>query len=665
MASKIWLLLAELRRRKVGRAAMAYVIAGFGVIEGADLILPRLSLPDWTVDVVLWAVLLGFPVALVLSWFIEFSPEGIRRTAALTPEQRTVGARAQWSPGNWVLMGAGLLVVAAAVYLGAFWSRGSPVFDPDLVAVIPFSNETGDPAHDQTGKIVPNAVAEALDRTEVVRVAPSSEVSLFWTAMLERKRTEPEFDPLSAVAGQFNAGTLVWGSLFLQGEDSLRLDTEISEARGSGRSRSIGVDPVVVGLDDVMGGIERVRERVAAGIVYRRDPTYGEWATQVDPVPSFTVYDYFTRANEVSTYREMQRLLELALQEDSTFLPAKMDLAVAHLNMGHYALVDSLLHETESALDRMAPVPRATWAWTRATLDGDRNGAYLAAKNISERSPSPPALYALGFEALRLNRPKEAWDVLSGLDPDTPVMQRNPGYWAYMAEALHVLGRHRQELEVVREGRIRHPDLMAVLEAEIRAQAALGNTQAVLDLVEEAIRKAPDATLTLIMANGFLRAYGHMEASRAIAERALEYLENRPPEETVTRTHRFRRALILYGLERWDDAYAIVEKLVEEDPSALDALGLLGTLSARRGDTAEASRVSQVLEGAAGPFDGGNTTYWRACIAALLGEKGRAVDLLRQAHQEGRYLGIGMMIDMDLESLRDYPQFQEFIRPRG
>ena len=78
--------LAELKRRNVYRAAIVYAAVGWAVLEAADVVLPRLDLPDWSVNVVLAVVLLGFPLALVFAWIFDVSPQGILRTKSLSPE---------------------------------------------------------------------------------------------------------------------------------------------------------------------------------------------------------------------------------------------------------------------------------------------------------------------------------------------------------------------------------------------------------------------------------------------------------------------------------------------------------------------------------------------------------------------------------------------------
>ncbi len=80
---------AELKRRRVFRVMAVYGVVAFGIIEAADAIFPRMALPDWTVTLIVWLALLGFPVAIVLAWALEMTPEGVQRTAGATPAELT------------------------------------------------------------------------------------------------------------------------------------------------------------------------------------------------------------------------------------------------------------------------------------------------------------------------------------------------------------------------------------------------------------------------------------------------------------------------------------------------------------------------------------------------------------------------------------------------
>ena len=69
-------LLAELKRRNVVRVAIAYMVAGWLLLQVADVLVGIMGLPDWSLRLVLLFVMLGFPAAVVFSWVYEMTPEG-------------------------------------------------------------------------------------------------------------------------------------------------------------------------------------------------------------------------------------------------------------------------------------------------------------------------------------------------------------------------------------------------------------------------------------------------------------------------------------------------------------------------------------------------------------------------------------------------------------
>ena len=80
---------AELRRRKVFRVAAFYAVAAFAVAQAADILLPGLNLPPWSVTLVLALLILGCPIALALAWAFEVTPAGLVRTTSLEPQPAT------------------------------------------------------------------------------------------------------------------------------------------------------------------------------------------------------------------------------------------------------------------------------------------------------------------------------------------------------------------------------------------------------------------------------------------------------------------------------------------------------------------------------------------------------------------------------------------------
>lgn len=148
-------LLSEFRRRKVFRVAVVYAATAFAVLQGADVLLPNLGLPDWTMRFLTVLLVLGFPIALVLAWALELKPDGgiqPTKAAATTPGEMPALL------GKRTLIVAGLLV-AVGIGLSAGWflkPDGPPVAVESTdtavvlnarqsVAVLPFDNLSDDP----------------------------------------------------------------------------------------------------------------------------------------------------------------------------------------------------------------------------------------------------------------------------------------------------------------------------------------------------------------------------------------------------------------------------------------------------------------------------------------------------------------------------------------
>src|SRR5687768_448585 len=97
---------AELKRRNVYKVAVVYAVIGWLLIQAGSIMFPTFEAPSWVMKVFVAAIAAGFPIALVLAWAFELTPEGIKRTEAgeVTPPVRS-GRRA-WM---FVVLAAGLL----------------------------------------------------------------------------------------------------------------------------------------------------------------------------------------------------------------------------------------------------------------------------------------------------------------------------------------------------------------------------------------------------------------------------------------------------------------------------------------------------------------------------------------------------------------------------
>src|SRR5207248_5898242 len=110
----------ELKRRKVYRVAIAYIVAGWALAQGIAQVLPVFDIPNSRIRVVILLLLIGFPIALVLAWIFDITPSGIERTS--TTQGATVPTRRRrrnvlWLGIAWIAISSevGFLVLPRAV----------------------------------------------------------------------------------------------------------------------------------------------------------------------------------------------------------------------------------------------------------------------------------------------------------------------------------------------------------------------------------------------------------------------------------------------------------------------------------------------------------------------------------------------------------------------
>src|SRR5437764_5935189 len=125
----------EVKRRKVYRVAAAYVIAGGGIIQLASAAFPAWELPNWTLRLVIVALLIGFPIALILAWAFDVTPQGIKTTPTALPGTHR--------PRNVIMLVAtGVIVSAVAGFF--LLPRASARKIDKSIAVLPFENLSDD-----------------------------------------------------------------------------------------------------------------------------------------------------------------------------------------------------------------------------------------------------------------------------------------------------------------------------------------------------------------------------------------------------------------------------------------------------------------------------------------------------------------------------------------
>ncbi len=170
----------ELKRRNVVKVAVAYAIVGWVLIEVTTTVLPTFEAPAWVLQTITFVIILGFPLAVVLSWIFDLTPEGLERTGPVPVSGRV--AKSSERKLDFAIIGALVLALGFVVYNYVLEDRGAVAVLPNSVAVLPFENLSLDPEdaffasgiHEETlNQLAKLRNLSVISRTSMLRYADS------------------------------------------------------------------------------------------------------------------------------------------------------------------------------------------------------------------------------------------------------------------------------------------------------------------------------------------------------------------------------------------------------------------------------------------------------------------------------------------------------------
>jgi serine/threonine protein kinase/tetratricopeptide (TPR) repeat protein/TolB-like protein len=625
---------------------------------------------------------LGFALRVVLE------DSGQQQSSPAPPKRPPARRRWAWVTG----IGLGIGLVCA----GAWWglrdraARPGVKLEPKRVAVAVFENQTGDASLDSFGRIAADWINHGLAQIGEIEVVPTSATVDAGQAIASP--SHPRTDPLRALAEATGAGMLVSGSYYAEGP-TLRVQAKVMNA--ADWTLISAIEPISGERASPMKVIDALRQRVMGVVAMQHKFAF---SAQMQRPPIYEAYQEFA-IGESFVGKDMAQTIQhykKAIEIDPGFFQPKLFIAVILMQQGDYAQADAIARGLNDRRQGTTSGEQHQLDWLIANLEGRRTAALEAVRKLHTLTPrSAQNAFFLGAAALAVNQPRLAVDTMTAPPfqgrtpdsfPDLDVLK--PQWLSVLAEAHHMLGSYDHELEASDQNIRIFPASLQGRLSKVRALAALGKPKEAERLIDDSLPlQFAEGTAELLMrtASLELRAHGDRAAALRMAERAVEWRRAQPSAEQSKHMFQHVLALTLYFAERWDESREISERLLARYPlvpkrddlrggdtpetvrvtRAIGYLGRLGALAARRGDRQEAKRVAQVLAGIERPFLFGEHTLRRARIAALLGDRERAVGLLRDAFAQGYARGVDIHRDPDLEPLRGYAPFEELIKPRG
>src|SRR5437588_3685054 len=217
---------AELKRRNVYKVAIAYAVVGWLVIQISSTVLPTFHAPEWVVQTLVVLVALGFPIALVLAWAFELTPEGIKHAEDVDPHKsiaRKTGRKLAGLTLALAVIAAGLLTYQLTRSKAPAAAQSTPaaaVTAPERsIAVLPFDNLSHDPE---------NAYfSEGIQDEILTRLAKIADLKVISRTSTQRFKSAP--GDLRQIAQQLGVTNILEGSV-QKSKDQVRVNVQLINA---------------------------------------------------------------------------------------------------------------------------------------------------------------------------------------------------------------------------------------------------------------------------------------------------------------------------------------------------------------------------------------------------------------------------------------------------
>jgi TolB-like protein/Tfp pilus assembly protein PilF len=672
---------AELRRRNVYKVAVAYVVGGWALAQGIAQVFPVFDVSNFAIRLIVLLIILGFPVALAAAWFLEITPEGIKRTATADamPEMSGYNNRA------WIyIVIAGLIVSLGLFFLGRFSasragsaqieSGNSASIPAKSIAVLPFESLSEDKA---------NAYfAEGVENEILTRLSKIGDLKVISRTSTQHYKSSPE--NLSEVGKQLRVAHIVEGSVQKSG-DEVRVNVQLIRAADDSHLWADTFDRKATDVFSAESAIAKaIADQLGARLTGNEQQAISSKPTDVPE--AYDAYlrgmTYDLRANAPTNVLPGQNYIRRAVQLDPKFALAWARLA--QIDAGGYmsgtlertpALREEANRAAETALSLQPNLGEALYAkgyyHYGCLKDYDTAARYFEqARQVSPNMAQVPE--GLAYIARRRgewDRSDAYFNQAEQLDPrNTRLLEQH----ALLFTALRRFPDAQRQLEEALAVAPEIPDLKIQQAAIAQAEGDLARSGSILGSVQI----SPAFAIGVQTQWRQKMFEKNPAAAAAYLQQVLTHADPAIPRANAELRFSLGCAQKVAGDEAgarqtWTQVRGDLEKLLEEQPENGWIMADLALVRMGLGDKKAAQEFAQ--KGiTAYPVEkdallGPSQTEVLARVEAQLGEPDRAIALLEKllVTPYGTWYSIGpltpamLRLDPMFDPLRNDPRFQK------
>jgi TolB-like protein/Flp pilus assembly protein TadD len=637
----------ELKRRKVYRVAIAYIVAAWVLAQVATQIGPFLEIPNWGIRLILLALALGFPIALILSWAFDLTPQGIIRTDDAAP----------------------------AV------PRALPVPDKSI-AVLPFENLSDDEANTYFADGIQDDILSSLAKVADLKVISRTSVRQYRGGSRN----------LREIGAALGVAHVLEGTVRRAGK-RVRVNAQLIDARTDAHVWADTFDREITDLFTLQSELaERIATALRANLSAREKASL-----QLHPTADLDAYDLYLRARDLFRWsgagdprengEEALRLLAQALDRDPQFALAHALASRFHAELywfGYDRSNDRLTRaksEAETALRIHPELGDARLALAYYHYYGGHEYD-LARKQLALAQQATPNDAEVWDGAAAVDRRQGRWqEAVANFEKAWQLDPRNASVIWNLAETYACLGRYADAKRVFAQGLTVNPQahFFALAEAaiDLKKDGDLARLSAALESIPHEFDPGGAVTTVAVRLNLMKREYGQ---ARQILERASHRELNdggiggtAGSLDGYTFGREWYEGLIARGegdAARAERGFETALLLVEADPRqcSCDAKtnAMLGLINAALGREEEAvaygRRAVELLPVSLDAYDGPVVETNLAVIYAQIGERDQAIEQLARLLKlpNGPTPGT-LRVEPEWDPLRNDPRFEKLI----
>jgi TolB-like protein/Tfp pilus assembly protein PilF len=328
---------SELKRRNVYKVGVAYAVVAWLITQVATQVFPFLEVPNWAIRLVILLIVIGFPIALIIAWAFELTPEGIKRTEDVDP----AAIARQPRKHVWIV----IVIVGAALSVGLFffgrYSAQTPRQDASAartegttvstvpkksIAVLPFENLS-----DDKGAAY---FAEGIQDEILTKLASIADLKVISRTSTAKYKSKPE--DLKTVSQQLGAANVLEGSVQKAG-DKVRVNVQLIDARADSHLWAKTYDR---DLKDVFAIQTEVAQEIADSLQAKLSPAEASTVARA-PTKDTQAYDLFLKGEfeqriansnfRPESFDQASRWYKEAIARDPNFALARAQLAICQL----------------------------------------------------------------------------------------------------------------------------------------------------------------------------------------------------------------------------------------------------------------------------------------------------------------------------------------------